>query len=101
MKYWGSPQRHDVADRAAHQREAPNPSQVLDAWLPILGTYNKRIIYIDGFAGPGEYAGESRARPSSPFSGADQFQFAVLLAAGALIAFLGSLGVFTRRIGHS
>jgi hypothetical protein len=73
----------------------------LDAWLPIVGTYNKRIIYIDGFAGPGEYAGESRARPSSPFSGADQFQFAVLLAAGALIAFLGSLGVFTRRIGHS
>ena len=35
----------------------------LDAWLPILGTYNKRIIYIDGFAGPGEYVG---GEPGSP-----------------------------------
>ena len=38
---------------------------------------------------------------SYSFSGANQFQFAVSLAAGALIAFLGSLGVFRRRIGHS
>lgn len=35
----------------------------LDAWLPIVGTYNKRIIYIDGFAGPGEYVG---GEPGSP-----------------------------------
>ncbi len=35
----------------------------LDAWLPILGTYNKRIVYIDGFAGPGEYKG---GEPGSP-----------------------------------
>jgi three-Cys-motif partner protein len=25
----------------------------LDAWLPILGTYNRRVVYVDGFAGPG------------------------------------------------
>ncbi len=35
----------------------------LDRWFPILGKYNSRINYIDGFAGPGEYeAGE----PGSP-----------------------------------
>lgn len=27
----------------------------LGAWFPILGTYNERIIYIDGFCGPGRY----------------------------------------------
>jgi three-Cys-motif partner protein len=27
----------------------------LDAWLPILGRYNGRILFIDGFAGPGKY----------------------------------------------
>src|ERR1039457_5595519 len=35
----------------------------LDAWLPILGTYNKRIVYLDGFAGPGRYTG---GEPGSP-----------------------------------
>ena len=35
----------------------------LDAWLPILGTYNKRIVYVDGFSGPGEYSG---GEPGSP-----------------------------------
>lgn len=27
----------------------------LDAWLPIMANTNKKILYIDGFAGPGEY----------------------------------------------
>jgi three-Cys-motif partner protein len=27
----------------------------LKAWFPILGSSNRRIIYLDGFAGPGEY----------------------------------------------
>jgi three-Cys-motif partner protein len=35
----------------------------LDAWFPILGTYNKRIVYLDGFAGPGRYSG---GEPGSP-----------------------------------
>jgi three-Cys-motif partner protein len=29
----------------------------LDAWLPIMGSENRRIAYIDGFAGPGVYEG--------------------------------------------
>ena len=35
----------------------------LDAWLSILGMKAKRILFIDGFAGPGEYAGGA---PGSP-----------------------------------
>jgi three-Cys-motif partner protein len=35
----------------------------LDAWFPILGKYNKRIVYVDGFAGPGRYIG---GEPGSP-----------------------------------
>lgn len=27
----------------------------LDAWLPIMTSQNRRVVYIDGFAGPGEY----------------------------------------------
>lgn len=27
----------------------------LAAWFPILGTYHSRIVYIDGFSGPGRY----------------------------------------------
>ncbi len=35
----------------------------LDAWLPILGTWSGRIIFIDGFAGPGKY---SKGEDGSP-----------------------------------
>jgi three-Cys-motif partner protein len=35
----------------------------LDAWFPILGTYNSRIVYVDGFSGPGRYTG---GEPGSP-----------------------------------
>lgn len=35
----------------------------LGAWFPILSKYNQRIIYIDGFCGPGRYAG---GEPGSP-----------------------------------
>lgn len=28
----------------------------LKAWLPIMGTTQERILFVDGFAGPGEYA---------------------------------------------
>src|SRR6266511_1485372 len=28
----------------------------LDAWFPIMATQSQRLVYIDGFAGPGRYA---------------------------------------------
>lgn len=35
----------------------------LDAWLPILTSWNKRVLYIDGFAGPGKYKGGEDGSP--------------------------------------
>ena len=35
----------------------------LDGWFPILGRWNGRLLFIDGFAGPGEYA---EGEPGSP-----------------------------------
>jgi len=35
----------------------------LEAWFPILARYNGRIIYHDGFAGPGRYAGGEEGSP--------------------------------------
>ena len=35
----------------------------LDAWLPILGKFSQKTVYIDGFAGPGQYSG---GEPGSP-----------------------------------
>lgn len=35
----------------------------LDAWLPILSSWAGRIVFIDGFAGPGRYSG---GEPGSP-----------------------------------
>ncbi len=35
----------------------------LAAWFPILSTYHSRIVYIDGFAGPGRYAKGENGSP--------------------------------------
>lgn len=35
----------------------------LDAWLPILGSGSERILFVDGFAGPGEYEGGEEGSP--------------------------------------
>lgn len=35
----------------------------LDGWFPILGSWHGRLLFIDGFAGPGEYA---KGEPGSP-----------------------------------
>jgi len=38
-------------------------SEYLKAWFPILGRYHGKVVYIDGFAGPGCYAS---GEPGSP-----------------------------------
>ncbi len=35
----------------------------LDRWFPILGKHSRRLNYIDGFAGPGEYSGGEKGSP--------------------------------------
>jgi len=35
----------------------------LDGWFPILSRWNKRLLFIDGFAGPGEYIGGEKGSP--------------------------------------
>jgi three-Cys-motif partner protein len=35
----------------------------LDAWLPIMGSWNGRILILDGFAGPGIYTGGEEGSP--------------------------------------
>lgn len=35
----------------------------LDAWFPIMGSWNGRILFIDGFAGPGEYEDGEEGSP--------------------------------------
>lgn len=35
----------------------------LEAWFPILARFNSRIVYVDGFSGPGRYSG---GEPGSP-----------------------------------
>jgi three-Cys-motif partner protein len=34
-----------------------------EAWLPIMAKFNQRLLYIDGFAGPGSYAGGEDGSP--------------------------------------
>lgn len=35
----------------------------LQRWFPILGRYHGRIVYIDGFCGPGRYKGGEEGSP--------------------------------------
>jgi three-Cys-motif partner protein len=35
----------------------------LNAWLPIMSSANSRVLFIDGFAGPGEYKGGEEGSP--------------------------------------
>ena len=37
--------------------------EYLKAWFPILGKFNGRILFVDGFAGPGRYAGGEEGSP--------------------------------------
>ena len=35
----------------------------MDAWLPVMLRYNGRVLFIDAFAGPGEYTGGESGSP--------------------------------------
>jgi three-Cys-motif partner protein len=42
----------------------------LQAWLPIMSKYNRRLVYVDGFAGPGVY---KDGEPGSPIIALNAF----------------------------
>lgn len=49
---------------AAHTRAKHQILQnYLGAWYPVLGTWNRRVLYIDGFAGRGRYDDGSEGSP--------------------------------------
>src|SRR6266508_700443 len=35
----------------------------LAGWMPTLSSWNRRVLFIDGFAGPGEYLGGEEGSP--------------------------------------
>ncbi|MEA5366222.1 three-Cys-motif partner protein TcmP [Amycolatopsis sp., V23-08] len=43
----------------------------LGAWFPIIAKYNRRVIYYDAFAGPGEYSNGNPRYPGSPIIALD------------------------------
>ena len=61
----------------------------MDGWFPILGTYNERILVLDGFAGRGRYSDGS---PGSPLIVQGQDQAQVPGAGRAREAGTGQLG---------
>jgi three-Cys-motif partner protein len=48
--------RHTLAKHAILRR-------YLEAWLPIMTSWSGRVLYIDGFAGPGKYKGGEDGSP--------------------------------------
>ena len=42
----------------------------LEAWTPILASSHRVILYVDGFAGPGAYAGGEEGSPIIALNGA-------------------------------
>jgi three-Cys-motif partner protein len=58
----------------------------LAAWFPIMGSFAERVAFIDGFAGPGEYAG---GEPGSPLIALQAFrQHASRLKGEAVFLFI-------------
>jgi len=46
--------------------------EYLNGWFPILGRWNSRIVFIDGFAGPGQYRGGEPGSPMIALDAIDQ-----------------------------
>lgn len=57
----------------------------LAAWFPILGSFAGRVVFIDGFAGPGEYAG---GEPGSPLIALEAFRQHASRLKGATFLFI-------------
>ena len=54
----------------------------LQAWFPILNKYHGRVVYIDGFCGPGRYRG---GEPGSPIIALDVARSHIVKLSGELV----------------
>jgi three-Cys-motif partner protein len=61
----------------------------LDAWLPIMSSRNRRLIYIDGFAGPGVYAGGEPGSPIIALNAYLEHKYRDRITAELVYAFIG------------
>lgn len=57
----------------------------LDAWFPILSSWNERVLFIDGFAGPGHYTG---GEPGSPHYAVESAKRREAMLKGTTVMFL-------------
>jgi three-Cys-motif partner protein len=60
----------------------------LQAWYPILASWQGRVLFIDGFAGPGEYAGHEDGSPLIAIKTMAEHDAASKLAAEAVFLFI-------------
>lgn len=60
----------------------------LDAWFPIMGTWNGRILFIDGFAGPGKYEGGEDGSPIIALSSVIQHRAQKQITAEVIFLFI-------------
>ncbi len=59
----GSTSRHYLGNRATYTCKARDLASLPGSWFPILSTGNLRVVYIDGFCGPGKYKGGEDGSP--------------------------------------
>ena len=59
----------------------------LNGWFPILGKWNGRLLFIDGFAGPGEYASGEIGSPLVALDCLRQHKHAGRLAGNEVVCF--------------
>ena len=84
-----SPPRSTTWDPPDHTRRGKHTvlREYLKAWFPIMAFPNRRLVFVDGFAGPGEYPG---GEPGSPVIAMETYRrgypaFAKKFAGGEMV----------------
>jgi three-Cys-motif partner protein len=49
--------------REPHTKAKHDLIRYLDGWFPILGRFNRMVLFLDGFAGPGSYSESEMGSP--------------------------------------
>jgi three-Cys-motif partner protein len=60
----------------------------LEAWLPIMSSWSGRILFVDGFAGPGEYEGGEEGSPIIAVNALTAYSSLTPLAAEVVFIFI-------------